>query len=138
MDPFLSFEQPRRWTAGLFRKKPEKNESTILNEPVFIAACHYNDELPRCQGGAFNAACRLWELLSCPGSFCKISETIDRHSFRLRLVPHRPAPSIAETGGTGRIKRDAGRPFFLVRRSHGEAGWFVFFGRAKKMNDKKA
>jgi hypothetical protein len=38
---------------------------------------------------------------------------------------------------TRREKRGAGRLFFRVRRSRGEAGWILFFGRAKKSIDKK-
>jgi hypothetical protein len=37
---------------------------------------------------------------------------------------------------TRREKRGAGRRFFLVRRSLGEAGWILFFGRAKKSIDR--
>jgi hypothetical protein len=60
---------------------------------------------------------------------------LSKENFEKRPSTALPSTSL-RTGGTSRIKRDAGRPFFLVRRSRGEAGWFVFFRRGKKMNDK--
>jgi hypothetical protein len=43
-----------------------------------------------------------------------------------KIDPMEPARS-----ATRRDKRGAGRPLFLVRRSRGEAGWFLSFGQEK-------